>query len=279
VDSRPIGVFDSGVGGLTVTREILRQLPNESIFYLGDTARVPYGPRGPEIIRRFALQMVDFLLRRDVKALVIACNSISACAFEAIRAVSPVPVIEVIRPTVGAAVRRTRTRRVGVIGTAATVNSGVYPRHVHAMAGRARVALQSCPLFVPLAEEGLYAHPVTRMLAKEYLDPLRAERIDVLVLGCTHYPLLRRDIAAVMGRRVTLVDSAGPTTRELCAVLEEADMENRGPVRHRFCVTDASPKFLEIAQRILGVNIQGYVRQVTLDTEMLVGEERLVRSA
>jgi glutamate racemase len=188
-------------------------------------------------------------------------------------------VIEVIRPTVGAAVRRTRTQRVGVIGTAATVNSGVYPRHVHAMAGRARVALQSCPLFVPLAEEGLYAHPVTRMVAKEYLDPLRAERIDVLILGCTHYPLLRRDIAAVMGRRVTLVDSAGPTVRELRAVLAEADMENRGPVRHRFCVTDASPKFLEIAQRILGVNIQGYVRQVTLDTEMLGEGERLVRSA
>jgi glutamate racemase len=279
VDSRPIGVFDSGVGGLTVTREILRLLPNESILYLGDTARVPYGPRGPETIRRFALEMVDFLLRRNVKALVVACNSISACAIEAIRVTSPVPVIEVIRPTVGAAVRRTRTGRVGVIGTAATVNSGVYPRHVHALAARARVALQPCPLFVPLAEEGLFAHPVTRMVAKEYLSPLRAERIDVLVLGCTHYPLLRRDIAAVMGRNVTLVDSAGPTARELRALLAEASLENRGPVHHRFCVTDASPKFLEIAERILGVEIDGCLRQVTLDTEMSAEKRRLARTA
>jgi glutamate racemase len=268
VDSRPIGVFDSGVGGLTVAREILRLLPNESVLYLGDTARVPYGPRGPETIRRFALAMVQFLVRRNVKALVVACNSVSACAIEAIRAASPVPVIEVIRPTVEAALRRTRSLRIGVIGTAATVNSGVYPRHVYAATERARVALQACPLFVPLAEEGLHAHPVTRMVAREYLAPLRAERIDVLVLGCTHYPLLRRDIAAVMGRKVTLVDSAGPTARALRALLEDEKLENRGPVHHRFCVTDASPKFLEIAHRILGVDIRDWMRPVTLDEEM-----------
>jgi glutamate racemase len=278
VDSRPIGVFDSGVGGLTVTREILRLLPNESILYLGDTARVPYGPRGPETIRRFALEMVAFLVRRNVKALVVACNSVSACAIEAIRSASPVPVIEVIRPTVQAAVARTRTGRLGVIGTAATVKSGVYPRQVHALAGRTRVALQACPLFVPLAEEGLFAHPVTRMIAREYLAPLRAERIDVLVLGCTHYPLLRRDIAAIMGRNVTLVDSAGPTARSLRALLEEEKMESRGPVRHRFCVTDASPKFLEIARRIMGGDIRDWVRQISLEGEGLAEARSFLRA-
>src|SRR5438093_11032025 len=172
-DHRPIGIFDSGVGGLTVVREVQRQLPNESVLYVGDTARVPYGPRGQATIARFALQLVEFLLRRDVKALVVACNTVSAAAIEPIRAQSAVPVLDVIGPTVDAAVRQTRTNRIGVIGTVATVNSGVYPRTVQGLKPEAEVQLQACPLFVPSAEEGLVEDGGTRLFAGEDLAPVQ----------------------------------------------------------------------------------------------------------
>ena len=266
MDNRPIGIFDSGVGGLTVVREVMQQLPNECVLYVGDTARVPYGPRGPATIARFALQLVDFLLRRDVKALVIACNTISAAAIEPIRAQSPAPVLDVSGPTVEAAVRQTRTNRIGVIGTVATINSGVYPRTVQGLKPEAELFLQACPLFVPIAEEGLAEHEVARLMAEEYLAPFRETEMDTLVLGCTHYPLLKATLALVLGPEVALIDSAEPTVRRLGDLLRETGLSAKSGVMigHQFCVTDASEKFTQIATRFLGGELSGCVSRVEI---------------
>jgi glutamate racemase len=265
-DHRPIGIFDSGVGGLTVVREVLRQLPHESVLYLGDTARVPYGPRGQTTIARFALQLVEFLLRRDVKALVVACNTVSAAAIEAIRAQSPVPVLDVIGPTVEAAVRQTQSNLIGVIGTVATINSGVYTRTVQGLKPEAKLLLQACPLFVPIAEEGLAEHEVARLMAEEYLQPFKGTPMDTMVLGCTHYPLLKATLAQVLGPEVALIDSAEPTVRRLADLLQETGMAARRGVMigHQFCVTDASEKFTQIASRFLGGELSGCVSHVEI---------------
>jgi glutamate racemase len=265
VNDRPIGVFDSGVGGLTVARELLRQLPEENLLYLGDTARVPYGPRGSATITRFALELVQFLLQREVKALVVACNSISASAIEAVRRLSPVPVIDVIEPTVRTAVAATRTGRIGVIGTVATVASGVYERHAAALDRELEVVPQACPLFVPIAEEGLADHPVARLMAEEYAARFREEGVDVLILGCTHYPLLKPVLAQVLGPEVELIDSAGPTIADLATLLRRRGLERSGAARHRFCVTDASYKFLQIANAMLGADVSDLVEQVCVE--------------
>lgn len=268
VKNRPIGVFDSGVGGLTVAREILRQYPQESVLYLGDTARVPYGPRGQDTIRRFALELVQFLLQRDVKALVIACNSISAIAAAEIAALAPVPVFDVVHPTVRAAVAATRSGVLGVIGTVTTVRSGIYASLAAEIRGDVRVVGRECPLFVPIAEEHLARHPVARLMAEEYLRDFRGTDADVLILGCTHYPLLRDVIGEVMGPGVQLIDSAQPTVAELGRLLAERDLLADGPPRHRFFVTDASYKFMEIANGILngvlGRDVASMVEQVAL---------------
>jgi glutamate racemase len=271
VDSRPIGVFDSGVGGLTVVREMFRQLPEESVLYLGDTARVPYGPRGQETVSRFARELVTFLLARDVKALVVACNTISACSLDAIRAASPVPVVDVIAPTVAAAVAASRRQSIGVIGTVATISSGVYHRAVQAARPDAELLAQPCPLFVPIAEEGLGDHAVAALMAEEYLGRFRGSPLDVLILGCTHYPLLRGTLSRVLGPGVSLVDSAEPTVHALARLLGERGLEGRGTPEHRFCVTDASYKFMQIAGRFLGRELSGSVSEVVLD-EMPRGE-------
>lgn len=265
MDLRPIGVFDSGVGGLTVVREIFRQLPEESVLYIGDTARVPYGPRGAETVTRFALELASFLLTRDVKALVVACNTVSACSIEAIRAASPVPVIDVIGPTVAAALDRTRRNVLGVIGTVATVGSGVYQRAVQSLRPGAELLAQPCPLFVPIAEEGLGDHAVAELMAEEYLGRFRETDLDILILGCTHYPLLTGTLGRVLGPGVTLIDSAEPTARVLAQVLRSRGLEAAAPPRHEFFVTDASYKFMQIAGRFLGRELVGEVREVTLD--------------
>lgn len=288
MDSRPIGVFDSGVGGLTVVREIFRQLPQESVLYLGDTARVPYGPRGEETVTRFALELVTFLLARDVKALVVACNTISACALEAIQATSPVPVVDVIAPTVEAALAASRRQVIGVIGTVATISSGVYHRAVQAERPEAELMAQPCPLFVPIAEEGLGDHAVATLMADEYLGRFRGSALDVLILGCTHYPLLKGTLSRVLGPGVSLIDSAEPTVQVLARLLRERGLEApsarlgarsakrgaevkphpepRAPSpEHAFCVTDASYKFMQIAGRFLGRELSGSVSEVVLD--------------
>lgn len=262
---RPIGVFDSGVGGLTVARELMRRLPGESLLYLGDTARVPYGPRGQETIARFAAELADFLLARNVKALVIACNTVSATAASAIRERSPVPVVDVVGPTIRAAVEATRTGTVGVIGTVSTVRSGIYRELARRIRPEVEVIGQECPLFVPIAEENLTRHPVARMMAEEYLHGLRGTAVDTLVLGCTHYPLLREVVGEVLGPGVRLIDSAAPTVEALREVLAAEDLLGEGPAEHHFCVTDASYKFMQVANAILEQDVSGRIEAVTLE--------------
>jgi glutamate racemase len=261
----PIGVFDSGVGGLTVVRELFRQLPNESVLYLGDTARVPYGPRGKETITRFALELATFLLDRQVKALVIACNTVSATAADEIRRLSPVPVFDVVHPTVRAAVAATQTGVLGVIGTVSTVRSGIYAELARQIRRDVQVLGQACPLFVPIAEEQYADHPVARLMAEEYLSRFFGTAVDTLILGCTHYPLLKRVVGQVMGPDVRLIDSAQPTIAELRRGLEDRGLLSEGPARHRFFVTDASYKFMQIANSILNEDVSELVEQVDVD--------------
>ena len=250
----PIGVFDSGIGGLTVTRALLQRLPHESILYFGDTARVPYGVKSADTIAQYAAQITDFLLERKVKLLVVACNTMAAVAASAIRARSPVPVLDVIETGAETAARATRNRRIGVIGTLATVDSAAYERALRRHRPDVAIHARACPLFVPLVEEGWLEHPVTRLTAEEYLAPLLAEHIDTLVLGCTHYPLLAPLLADVAGASVRLVDSATTTAESAAGLLTERKLLNPGeiPAQHRYFVTDVPQRFRAVGERFLG---------------------------
>ncbi len=249
-----IGVFDSGIGGLTVLQALREALPAaETLIYLGDTARVPYGTKSDETVVRYALEGARFLQRRGVKALVIACNTMSAVALPALEREVRLPVVGVIGPGAEAACRVTRTGAIGVIGTAATVKSGAYARAIVFHRPDARVVGRACPLFVPLAEEGWVDNDVARAAAEAYLGPLKDERIDTLVLGCTHYPLLERVIGATMGPGVTLVDSARATARVVRARLEERGLLATGAAgEDQFIVTDSPERFREVGSRFLG---------------------------
>ena len=250
----PIGVFDSGLGGLTVARAIYERLPAESIVYFGDTARVPYGPKSPETVRRYSLEILDWLLAQGVKAVVIACNTSTAHALDALRAASPVPVIGVIEPGSRAAVAAAPHGTIGVIGTAGTIASGAYERAIHQRDPAATVIPKACPLFVPLVEEGWFDHPAAELVAREYLAPLVEREVSALVLGCTHYPLLKPLLARVMGPGTALIDSAAETARALEKVRERAGI--RAPAEHRpthrFAVSDDAPRFLSVGTRFLG---------------------------
>ena len=252
----PIGVFDSGIGGLTVARELLRQLPGESILYVGDTARVPYGPKSPETVRRYSREIGAFLCEQGVKAVVIACNTATAHALDALREELPVPVVGVVEPGARAAVGASRSRHIGVIGTAGTINSYAYERAIRAMAPDAVITSRACPLFVPLVEEGWTDHEVTRIVAREYLHPLANAGVDTLVLGCTHYPLLKAIVGDVMAR-VRLIDSAEQTAAEVRQLLAERGLLSVA-VRpsHRFVATDAPGQMLRLGQRFLGDAIE-----------------------
>ena len=256
MNSLPIGIFDSGVGGLTVLRAVRERLPRESVIYLGDTARVPYGTKSRVTIEHYAVEDAGFLVRKGVKMLVIACNTISAMARERLRAEFNVPLLSVLGPGARMAARVTRNGRVGVIATEATVESGAYRRAIQESCGDREVEIFSyaCPLFVPLAEEGETDSQVTRLIAEQYLAPLRAEGIDTLVLGCTHYPLLKRVINETMGASVALVDSAEATAEETAQLLATHGLLNQSSDAgaSRFYVTDAAGRFHRIAERILG---------------------------
>jgi glutamate racemase len=217
--SQPIGVFDSGLGGLTVVRALRQRLPDETILYFGDTARVPYGPKSTETIRRFTREISLFLKRQGVKMIVVACNTCTATALDCVSEEFAGPVLGVIEPGVEAAVRHTRSHRIGVIGTLATINSAAYERALLERLPGARVYSTACPLFVPLAEERMEHHPATGLIAMEYLRPLLDQEIDTLILGCTHYPLLREAIQRTVGERVTVVDSAECTADAAACVL------------------------------------------------------------
>ncbi|MDQ5986711.1 MAG: Glutamate racemase [Syntrophus sp. SKADARSKE-3] len=252
--NHPIGVFDSGVGGLTVVRALMERLPFENIIYFGDTARVPYGVKSIDTITRYATEITEFLLKQQVKLLIIACNTIASVAYETVTALSPVPVLEVIDAGARQAVKATKNGHIGVIGTPTTINSNAYARNIHRHDTSIRVFSQACPLLVPLVEEGWLDHSVTRMTLQEYLKPVLAEHIDTLVLGCTHYPLLKALIQEVVGPQIYLVDSAEAMAQMTAELLVEKDLAN--PLRtlpcYRFFVSDVPNRFQTIAERFLG---------------------------
>ena len=263
LQDKPIGVFDSGIGGLTVVRSIMKHLPHENIVYFGDTARVPYGPKSAEVVRQYAAQDTKFLAEKGVKMIVVACNTVSSVALEIVQKNSRVPVIGVIDPGACAAVKVTRNKRIGVIGTVGTIRSDAYTNSIRQADPSVVVISQPCPLFVPLAEEGWIDHKATELIAREYLFPLKLERIDTLVLGCTHYPLLAKVIENVFEGKAVLVDSAEATALEVMRLLDEHNLRNSSTMKAniQFFVSDIPYKFEEIGERFLGRKL-GRVRKV-----------------
>ncbi len=259
-EALPIGVFDSGLGGLTVVRQLRRLLPREDVLYLGDTARVPYGTRSPRTVLRYSRACAALLERRGIKLLVIACNTVSAVALAHLRAELALPVLGVIEPGARAAVAKTRTHRIGVLATAGTIASGAYPRAVAALSTRAEVVGRTAPLLVPLVEEGWTEGEVPRLAAERYLSALAEHDVDVVVLGCTHYPVMRETLEsvsrAVLGEATVVVDSGEATAVELAEFLVERKMANPradGEVGSlRLMVTDRPQSFAEVAARFLG---------------------------
>ncbi len=265
MNNRPIGIFDSGIGGLTVVRQIIKQLPNESLIYLGDTARVPYGTRNKDTINKFALELTQFLLKRKVKALVIACNTMSAVSLSEIKRISgDVPVIDVITPTVSFAVDQTHTNVLGVIGTRATVNSRTYDAQIKKKNKAIKILSKACPLFVPFVEEGFVNNKATKLIAREYLSEFDKTGIDAMILGCTHYPLLRNVISEVLGSKVLIVDSAKPTAEELKKVLTKKKLLSNKKPSYRFLVTDIHPGMQEIINLIFDNKFPGKLKNISL---------------
>ena len=258
----PIGVFDSGIGGLTVVRQLINLLPQENIVYFGDTARVPYGNKSSDVVREYAAQDVRFLLSKKVKLIVVACNTASAVAMDVVNAHSTVPAIGVIEPTAREAIRLAGTRGVGVIGTLSTINSCAYSTALTSLKKDINVLTQACPLFVPLAEEGLFDHAATDIIAREYLSQF-AGKVDVMILGCTHYPLLRSAIARAVGDKVKLVDAGEAAAKSAGTLLASMKMLNtqKSRPRYEFYVSDFPQKFNEIAERFLGMELE-FARKV-----------------
>jgi len=251
---KAIGIFDSGIGGLTVFKEIVAKLPEENIIYLGDTARVPYGIRSAETVTRYSFENTNFLLSQEIKMLVVACNTATAISLEAVKKEFPLPVIGVLEPGARAAVASTMTRRVGVIGTEATINSGAYERAIKRLASDVEVISRACPLFVQLAEEGWIDNDVAELVAGKYLSLFRETGIDTLVLGCTHYPLLKAVISRAVGPGIMLIDSATETAKEVADVLERLKWRGSGKGEgvRKFYVTDTPARFEMIGKRFLG---------------------------
>lgn len=266
MDSRPIGVFDSGIGGLTVVRELFEQLPQESIIYFGDTARVPYGTKSPSVIRRFGVQNTKFLLQYDVKLIVVACHTVSSIALNDLKVQFDVSFIDVVVPGIQAALSVTQNHRIGVIGTRATILSEAYPKGILTQRKGSTVFSVACPLFVPLVEEGLIEGPIIESIARMYLESLCSQNIDTLILGCTHYPLLKPVIQRVVGEKVTLIDSAKETARSVKEYLVRNHLENDSLEKptHRFFVSDIPEHFQKIASLCLHSPIESVAR-VDLD--------------
>lgn len=256
----PIGVFDSGVGGLTVAREIMRQIPNERIVYFGDTARVPYGSKSKDNIIKFSRQIIRFLQTENVKAIVIACNTASALALDEMQQEFDLPILGVVKPGAKVAVETTANKRIGLIGTEANIRSGVYTRYIKSLDDEAKVFEKACPLFVPLVEEGWLHDDITLQVASRYLEELKEKDIDTLIMGCTHYPLIRSTIRKLMGDKVNLVNPAYETAIELKNLLERDNLANKCDVdspssMYRFYVSDAEEKFKLFANSILPFDI------------------------
>jgi len=269
MDKRPIGVFDSGLGGLTVVKKLAEMLPNENIIYLGDTGRVPYGPRSRETIIKYAQQDAAFLAEFDIKAMVIACNTVCSVAFTTLENDYDIPIYEVVGAPANTAADKTENEKIGVIGTAATIRSGAYDKALKNLNPELEVYSQPCPLFVPLVEEGWIGavDEAALCVAERYLEPLRESMIDTLILGCTHYPLLRDVISKIMGPGVSLIDSGAETAKQVAKDLNDRDMlsgnEAEGSIR--YFVTDSIEGFSNVASRYLESDVQGMVEQISLD--------------
>ncbi len=260
--NKPIGIFDSGVGGLTVVAEIFKHLPDENIVYFGDVGRYPYGGRSNETIIQFSRQDVKLLLEHKVKYIIVACNSVSAVALDTLEKEIDIDILGVIEPGAEAAARATQNGRIGIIGTKATISSDGYARAIQARDKKIKVFSLACPLFVPLAEEGYIEKDATRLIAEDYLHTLIDLDIDTLVLGCTHYPLLKKVIGRVMGEKVRLIDSAESTALRVAEILQDKNMlrDAPGETAHKIYVSDVPDKFSQIAERFLGRQINNITR-------------------
>ena len=252
-DQRPIGIFDSGVGGLTVFSEVEKALPREEIVYFGDTARVPYGTKSKETVTRFSVENIEFLMKHNVKLVLVACNTASSLSLGFLKRCFRVPIIGVIEPGAKMAVNSTRNNKIGVIGTSATISSGAYERAIKKISSRMSVFSRSCPLFVPLVEEGWNAGFIAGKIASVYLGALKNKNIDTLILGCTHYPLLKSVIRKVMGDKISLVDSAQGVAKEAKSILAASGLMNETPGRkkHKFFVSDEPEHFMRLSERFL----------------------------
>ncbi len=258
MDCRPIGIFDSGVGGLTVVKEVMNSLSGESIVYFGDTARVPYGSKSKQTVTKFSAQIIRFLLTQDVKAIIIACNTVSSNSIEELREIFPnMPIVEVVGPGVHMALHTTQTGRIGVVGTQATIESNKYPELLLAKDSALKVYGKACPLFVPLVEDGWAERDVAYQVVKEYLRPLLEKNIDSLILGCTHYPMLTRTIKKVVGDQVELINPAEEAARQMGDILIKNDMtsDDHDP-EYKFYVSDSEERFKEMAQIFLNNPIE-----------------------
>jgi glutamate racemase len=266
---RPIGVFDSGIGGLTVLKEIHSRFPYENTVYLGDTARVPYGIRSPETVTRYSFENTRFLFSKDVKMVVIACNTASSVSLDSIRNSVEIPVLGVIEPGAKAAVAATRNKKIGIIGTEATIRSNSYTKAIKALDSVIEVFGIACPLFVPLVEEGWTEGKIAEMIAKEYLLEIKKKEIDTLVLGCTHYPLLKSILSSVMGDGVRLIDSATETAGEIESILSRLSLLNTSGEKttNEFFVTDSPDKFRIVGERFLGKQIPE-IQKIKLEMEI-----------
>lgn len=267
--NNPIGIFDSGVGGLTVAKEIMNLLPNEKIIYLGDTARAPYGTEEKTTITQFALEQANFLLKNNVKLLVVACNTITSTCFNEIQKSSLVPVLGVITQTARKAANQSKTKKVAVIGTNATIKSNMYPKVLKDIDPQIKVFCQACPLFVPLVENNFVSHPATLSLAKEYLGKFSKSKVDTIILGCTHYPFLSTSIQKVVGDEVVLIDCAPPTALEVKKILEENNLLSPtyslgSDPKYQFYFTGSLSKVRSIASRIIDEDLLKNSKKVRL---------------
>lgn len=269
MDNRPIGVFDSGLGGLTAVKELEKVLPGESIVYFGDTGRVPYGTRSRETVRSYARQDMAFLMSRNVKAVLAACGTVSSTAAD-IGAALPVPYFDVVAPTARAAAAATKNGRIGIIGTSATIQSDSYRRALLRIDHKFQVFPQACPLFVPLVENAFVSprDEVTRLVAERYLAPIRESGVDTLILGCTHYPIISAIIASVMGRGVTLIDSGREAALALANALEERDLlcGAAQPRRADYFITDSPECFTNVAELFLGHSVEGHTERINIES-------------
>ncbi|MDH7514362.1 MAG: glutamate racemase [Bacteroidota bacterium] len=265
---KSIGVFDSGIGGLTVVRALMKRLPHESIIYFGDTARVPYGSKSAEVVKKYALEDAEFLVRNKVKLIVVACNTASSVAMDVLRERFDIPLIGMIEPGSRKALQLSKVGRIGVIGTLATIASGSYRKEIHSQNPSVTVIDRACPLFVPLAEEGWIGHRVSRLVAEEYLSIFRDSGIDTLILGCTHYPILRSVIQDTVGESVKLVDSGDAAAEEIEKMLADRGEINpsEDEPNHVFYVSDVPQRFKELGRIFLGTN-QMHVKKVSIPEE------------